>query len=117
VDPGTEYEDENHHYSLSVDYLPRERVSLHADFSYTEGEASFAPGNADLLQPVSVASFSDLDISEMSVTAAGHYRHTGGYGIGVEYRFVDVDEETDNPHDEFEAGSAHIAMVKVSKKW
>jgi hypothetical protein len=117
IDPGTEYEDENHQYSLSVDYLPLERVSLHADFSYTEGEASFAPSSADLLQPVSVSSFSDLDISETAVTATGHYRHRSGYGIGVEYRFVDVDDETDNPYDEFEAGSAHIAMVKVSKKW
>jgi hypothetical protein len=117
IDRGTEYEDENHHYSLSVDYLPRERLSLHADFSYTDGEASFSPGNADLLQPVSVASFSDLDISEMSVTAAGDYRHTSGYGIGLEYSYVDVDEDGENPHDGFETGSAHIAMVKVSKKW
>ncbi len=106
-----------HFYGLDFSYLPQNNITLGAGVGYTISSGAFYPSDANLLEPVSVASFSELKTRELLCTFSGEYRFKGGLGLGVQYRYSKFDDALDNPYDDVEDGRAHIVMLTLSKRW
>jgi hypothetical protein len=111
------YEDSSSIYSLDAYFDPFERLGLHGGVTYTSSKGTFSPNAADLLVPVSVASFGDFKFSETVLTASGRFTVAYGFAVTVDYKYSDLDEELFNPHDSIKDGEAHIGMVALEWKW
>jgi len=57
---------------VDVNYMPKDNITLHAGISYTLSKGQFYPGSANLLQPVSVGSFSALKEKKLCTTCPGN---------------------------------------------
>jgi hypothetical protein len=70
------------------------------------------------LDPIDIASLSEVRLRETEYSLSGDYRLKSGWGFGLVYRYSDFDNRLENPLNPttFD-GSAHIALVTVSKKW
>jgi predicted porin len=104
-------------FAVDVNYIPIENMTLHAGLSYTLSKGEFYPGSANLLQPVSVASFSALKEKETVYSLSGDYRFKNGFGLELRYKYSDLEDALNNPYDDVENGDAHIFMVLLSKRW
>ncbi len=90
---------------------------FNAGVTYTISRGMFYPGNADLLEPVSIATFSDLKIRESIYSLSGEYKFRNGFSVGARYRYSRLDDVLDNPYDDVRDGNAHIILITISKKW
>jgi hypothetical protein len=117
IDFSVPFKDQSHHYSVNVAYMPFERLNLGASVAHSRSTAKFYPGSPDLLQPVSVASFSKLEIRETATLISGEYEFGNGFGLGVDYKYADFDDVLDNPYDDVDDGHVHIVLLSLSKKW
>jgi predicted porin len=117
VDSGAEYEESSSVYSLDAYLSPMERLGLHGGITHTLNRGTFSPSSTDLLQPVSVSEFGDYKFSETVFSASGNYRIGRGVSVSVEYKYSDLDEAMDNPHDNIEDGDVQIVMLKLAKEW
>jgi len=117
IDSSVPFKDQSHHYSVNVAYMPFERLNLGASVSHSKSRANFYPGSPDLLEPVSVASFSKLEIRETATLISGEYEFRNGFGVGINYRYADFDDVLDNPYDDVKDGHVHIVLLSLSKKW
>jgi hypothetical protein len=104
-------------YGLDVAYMPSKNIDLHASILHTISRGNFYPSAADLLSPVSIASFSILNMRETVFSAGGQYRLRGGVTIGMQYKYSSVDDVANNPNDDLQDGKAHIVFLTLSKKW
>lgn len=118
IDAGVPYRDTARNYMLGVACRPLKALSLNADVSHTRSRGSFSPGLDVALDPVSVASFTDLRLRETVYDLSAEYALRGGWGVGVRYRYSDFDNLLENPEnpDLFD-GTAQLAMLTLSKKW
>ena len=116
-DSGVPYEEVSNTYAFDINYIPKNRFSLSCGVSHTVSEGEFHPSAADLLQPVSIASFSQLRIKETVYTATGEYRFRNGFAAGVQYRHTNFDDALDNPFDDLTDSKAHIVLLTLTKKW
>jgi hypothetical protein len=117
VDPFVPYKDKVHIYSLRMAYTPTASMTLSGGISHTVSSGAFYPTAQDLLQPASIASFTQMKTRETTVSANGEYRFKGGFSAGVQYRFSDFRDVLDNPNDDITSGRAHIVLLTISKKW
>ncbi len=117
VYPSIPYRDMVQSYSLDVTYTPVQRASLTGGITHSISSGAFSPGNAVLMQPVSVASFSEMKMRETIVTATGEYGLSKGTTVGLQYKYSDVRDALDNPYDDIENGKAHVVLLTLSKKW
>jgi predicted porin len=117
TDPLVPNTDLMHHYALDFSYLPKNNITLGAGVSYTISRGAFYPSDANLLMPVSIASFAELKTKELLCSFSGEYRFKGGFGLGAEYRYADFDDVLDNPNDDVVDGKAHIILLTLSKRW
>jgi predicted porin len=117
LDSEVPYEDTTNVISVGLDYFPRGNASLHGGISHASTEGSFSPASPDLLQPVSVASFSELETAETVYTLSGSYRFRRGIELSADYRYSDFNDVLDNPDDDAVDGSAHAVLLSVSKSW
>jgi hypothetical protein len=90
---------------------------LLGDISYTSSKGDFSPNSDDLLEPVSIATFSELDRRDLILHLGGEYYFSNGLTMGLDYRYGDLDDASDNIVDSVEDGTAHIFMVNASKRW
>jgi len=97
--------------------MPKDNISLNAGVSYTLSKGQFYPGSANLLQPVSVGSFSALKEKETVYSLSGEYRFKNGFGLELRYKYSDLNDALNNPYDDVQNGDAHIFMVLLSKRW
>ena len=104
-------------YGLGMAYTPAKNISLNADILHTISKGNFYPSAADLLTPVSVASFSQLHMKETVLTTGGEYHFRGGFTVGMQYKYSMVNDVLNNPDDDVKDGKAHILYATVSKKW
>ncbi|TAN38056.1 MAG: hypothetical protein EPN25_14505 [Nitrospirae bacterium] len=117
IDPLVPYKDRVHSYSLDAAYSPSTAIIVTGGISHTISNGGFYPNSSVLLQPVSVASFSELKIRETVVTAGGEYHLKKGFSVGVKYRYSEVQDVLANIFDDVTNGKAHIALLTISKKW
>ncbi len=117
VDPFIPATDLIHSYGLDLNYMPKDNISLNTGVSYTTSSGQFYPSDANLLQPVSIASFSQLKIRDILYYLSAEYRFKGGWAAGLQYRYSDFDDVLDNPYDDVADGRAHILMLTLSKRW
>jgi predicted porin len=117
IDSKVPYKDTTHNYVVDINYIPKDNISLNAGVSHTTSRGSFSPNDPNLLQPVSIDSFSELKIRETVYSASGEYKFKGGFATGIQYRYNDFQDVLDNPYDDVEDGEAHIILLTISKKW
>jgi hypothetical protein len=116
VDTSVPYKDKTNCYSFNISYMPKNRVNLSAGVLHRTSKGQFIPGEQDLLEPVSIASFSRLKIKETEYSISGEYSFRGGISSGIRYRFSDFDDVLDNPHDDIEDGEVHVVLLTLAKK-
>lgn len=116
-DPRVPETDTAHSYSLDLNYLPRNNVVLTGGASYTISSGAFFPSDANLTQPVSIASFSELKTRETVYWVSGQYKFKNGFSAGMQYRYTVFDDVLDNPFGDVRDGNAHIILLTLSKKW
>ncbi len=117
VDPFVPSKDLVHSYGLDLNYIPANNITINAGVSYTLSSGAFYPSDPDLLQPISIASFSQLKTRDILCFLSGEYRFKGGWAAGFQYRFSDFNDVLDNPFDDVADGKAHIIVVTLSKRW
>jgi hypothetical protein len=117
IDPYVPYENTSHNYAIDAMYMPVERVNLKAGISHTKSEGAFNVEDANLTQPVSVDSFSELKTEETIYSLSGEYTFKKNSSVGLEYRYSDLDDVIENPYDEVKDGRAHIVLLTLLKKW
>ncbi len=111
------YGDSAHAYSLGVNYVPMENLTLNASATYTISSGAFYPTSPLLLEPVSVASFSEIDVRETDCTASGEYRFKHGFAVGIRYKYSNIHDELDNPYGNIQDGTAQVIMLTATKRW
>jgi predicted porin len=108
-------------YGLTVNYIPNNRINLTAGLSYTLSSGSFSLTDPALLSPVSLAtllpSLSALKMKETDCSLSARYNFKNGFSAGVQYRYLDFNDELDNPWDDVQDGRVHIVLLTLSKKW
>ncbi len=117
LDPAVPYKDMAHNYAIDVNYMPKNNITVNAGISYSISSGMFYPNSQDLLQPVSVASFSELKLRETVYSASGEYRFRNGFAAGLQLRYTVVKDVLDNPNDDLNNGKAHIILLTLSKRW
>ncbi|MBA4371322.1 MAG: hypothetical protein C0402_00500 [Thermodesulfovibrio sp.] len=104
-------------YSLDMTYTPGRKTSITGGITHSISSGSFNPLSPVLLQPVSVASFSEMKMRETVLSTSGEYRINKGTSIGLQYKFSEIRDALNNPYDDIENGRAHIVLLTLSKKW
>jgi hypothetical protein len=117
VDPGVPYKDTAQNYALDITYVPKNSISFGGGISYTVSRGTFFPSSPDFIEPVSIASFSDLKIHETACSLFGEYKFKNGFVLGVRYRYSNIKDVLDNSNDDVQDGTAHIIMATISKRW
>ena len=104
-------------YAFDINYLPKNNISLNAGVNHTISRGIFYPSDDNLLQPVSIASFSELKTQETVYSVSGEYKFKGGFASGFQCRYSRFDDVLDNPNDDVQDGRAHIILLTMSKTW
>ncbi|HXX54230.1 MAG TPA: hypothetical protein VEI28_06650, partial [Thermodesulfovibrionales bacterium] len=104
-------------FAVDLNYMPKDNITLHAGVSYTLSSGQFYPSSADLLQPVSIASFSALKERQTIYTLSGEYRFKNGFGLELRYKYSDLKDLQNNPYDDVQNGNAYVFLVLLTKKW
>lgn len=105
-----------HSYGIDLNYSPKNTVSLAAGMNYTLSSGRFYPSDSGLLNP-SIADFSALRTKETVVYASGEYRFNRGYALGMQYKYINLDDDIHNRYDDVKDGSANMVFLTLSKKW
>jgi hypothetical protein len=103
--------------SFDLQYLLSKHVTLSAGVSNTDSNGKFHPSDPNLLIPVSVASFSELEMRETIYSVGGEFDLKGGFMIGTHYKYARLKDVADNPYDDIQNGEAHIVMLSLTKRW
>lgn len=103
--------------SFDLQYLLSKQVTLNAGVSNTESKGKFHPSDPNLLAPVSIASFSELQMRETLYTLGGQVDLKGGFTIGTQYRYALLKDLVGNPYDDIRNGEVHIVVLSLTKRW
>jgi hypothetical protein len=117
VDPMVPYKDLAHNYSLDITYVPTKNMTFQGGVSYTTSSGSFFPGNTLLLEPTSIATFSNLKIRETVYAISGEYQFKNNISLGLRYKYSNFKNVFNNLNAEVTDGTAHIVIFTVSKRW
>ena len=115
IDARVPYKEASRNYAADLSYMPKNNINVSAGVSHTVSNSRFYPSAKDLLEPVSVASFSDLKTKDTIYSFSGEYRFRGGLKLGTTYKYCSVKDALANPYDDLGNGTAHILMVTLSK--
>lgn len=115
IDTDVQYKDTAHVYSASLDYSPVENLDMLAMISHVRSSGDFYPGSGDLLNPVSVSSFSRQKIRETVYSLSGDSQCFNSLSCGLEFRYSDTKDVIDNVSDSNPDGHAYIVMLKFKK--
>jgi len=111
------FQDAAHVYTVSVNYMPVEKVNILGLIAYTRSSGEFSPVSADLLDPVSVASFSRMKFTETYYQVSSDYQCMKSASCDLTVKYNDIDDVLDNIHDSNLDGNAYVIVMSVKKKW
>ena len=119
IDQYIPYDATSHNYAVYITHVLYNNISLNAGLTHTISEGLFHPDDLNLTQPVSIASFSELETEETVYSISGEYmcKCGGGFSSGIEYIYSDFDDVLDNPYDDVEDGRAHMVILRLSREW
>jgi len=117
LDKNVPMEEKAHVFTLAAHYRFSEKLYLTGDISYTKSKGDFDPNDDDLQEPVDISSFSELDRRDFILHLGGEYYFENGLTMGLDYRYGDLDDKSDNIYDSVEDGEAHLISINASKKW
>ena len=117
VDTDVPMEQKAHVFKVGAYYHFTDALYLLGEISYTRSEAEFNPSSEDLLEPVSIASFSKMEQSYLLVHLNGQYTFNKGLGMELDYRYGDLEDRQDNIYDDIDDGEAHMIILSATKKW
>lgn len=117
TDSAVPYQDDANIYTANLRYAPKENLSLETGITHSLIRGVFHPSMQDLLEPVSVASFSELKTKETVYSAGLEYGFRTGFITKLKYRYTDLNEISDNPYDDIEDGKTHVILLTISKRW
>ncbi len=116
IDKDVQYKDMAHVYSASLDYAPVEELNILAIVTHVRSAGDFYPGSADLLNPVSISSFSKQKIRETVYSLTGDSECMNSLSCGLELSYSETRDVIDNDNDSNPNGHAYIVMLKFRKK-
>ncbi len=111
------YKDGASHYSADLSYVPEDNLNINAGVSHIILRSIFYPSNFNLLEPVSIATFTRLKARETVYSAGCQYRFRTGFTTELKYKHTVLVEDAENPYDDIMDGKAHIILLTVSKSW
>jgi len=117
VDEDVPMEQNAHIFTLGAYYHLSDAIYLLGEVTYTRSEGEFSPSAANLLEPVSIASFSRMEQSYLIFHLGGQYNFNNDLTLDLDYRYGDLDDKIDNIYDDIEDGEAHIVILSATKKW
>lgn len=117
VDRDVPYDSTSHVYSASLNYIPINKLNIYALVAYTKSDAEFSPDSPNLLEPVSIASFSRQRLTETTYRLSSDYECMNSFSCGLDFQYNDVNDVHDNIHDSNQDGHAYIIMLSLKKKW
>jgi len=117
IDPSVPYKDTANNYAINLNYLPDDKINLNAGVNHTNSAGRFYPSDPNLLQPASIASFSELKTKETVYSASGEYKFKTSLTSGIQYTYNIFNDVLDNSYDDVEDGKAHVILLTLSKKW
>ncbi|MBI5665561.1 MAG: MtrB/PioB family outer membrane beta-barrel protein [Nitrospirae bacterium] len=115
IDRDVRYEDMAHVYSASLDYMPVEKINILAMVTHVRSDGGFYPGSGDLLDPVSISSFSRQKIRETVYSLSGDSECFNSLSCGLEFTYGETNDLIDNDNDSNPDGHAYIVMLKFKK--
>jgi hypothetical protein len=117
IDADVPMEQNAHVFTVGAYYHVTDALYLLGEVSYTRSEAGFYPSSEDLLEPVSIASFSQMEQGYLLLHLTGQYKFNNGLGLELDYRYGDLEDRLDNIYDDIDDGEAHIVILSATKKW
>lgn len=117
VDRNVPMKQRSHVLTFSAYYHFTDALSLQGGVTATRNEGKFSPNSADLLEPVSIASFTQMEQRYLLFHLGGEYRFDNGMSLELDYHFGDFEDVLDNSYDHIEDGEAHIVVLSATKKW
>ena len=117
VDNDVPYESKAQIYSASLNYIPINKLIINALIAHSRSDSEFSPSKNNLLQPVSVASFSRQELAETTYRLTSDYECMNSFLCGIDLQYNDVDDLIDNIHDYSQDGHAYIILLSLKKTW
>ncbi len=116
-DSDVTYEDSASSYFLGANYHLNDHADLGGNVTHVISKGSFGTDSPDLGRPIAIDDLSRLEIEETTYAVTGSYRMIGGIQLGVEYKYIVLEDVEDNENDDVEDGSAQLIWIMLSKKW
>jgi len=117
IDNDVPYESTAQIYSASLNYVPINKLNINALVAHTKSDSEFSPSKKNLLQPVSVASFSRQELTENTYRLASDYECMNSFLCGIDLQYNDIDDVIDNIHDSNQDGHAYVILLTLKKTW
>jgi len=117
VDKDVPMDQKAHVFTVGAYYHLSDVLYLLGEITYTRSEGEFSPSSDDLLEPVSIASFSRMEQSYLLLHLGGEYKFNNGLSMDLDYRYGDLEDRLDNIYDDIDDGEAHIVILSATKKW
>jgi predicted porin len=117
VDNDVPMDQKAHVFTVGAYYNLTDALYLLGEFTYTRSEGGFYPSNDDLLEPVSIASFSEMEQDYLLLHLGGQYKFSDSLSMDLDYRYGRLEDRLDNIFDDIDDGKAHIAILSATKKW
>jgi hypothetical protein len=117
VDRNVAMDQRSHIITFGAHYRLSDALYLLGEVSTTRSEGDFSPNAADLLQPVSIASFTKMEQRYLLLHLGAEYKFSDSLNLDFDYRFGDLEDAYNNIYDDIEDGEAHIVTLTATKKW
>ena len=117
VDRNVDMDQRAHVFTLGGHYRFSDALYLLGEFSNTRSKGKFSPNSDDLLEPVSIASFSKMEQRRLFLHLGAEYKLSDGLSLDLDYRLGDLEDIEDNKYDDIDDGQSHIIILSATKKW
>jgi hypothetical protein len=97
--------------------IPIDKLNIFALIAHSKSDAEFSPNRRNLLEPVSIASFSRKRLTETTYRLTSDYECMNSFSCGLDIQYNDVNDVIDNIYDSDQDGHAYIIMVTLKKTW
>lgn len=110
VDTGVPYTDESNTFSLALQYLPREDITVTADVSQTISEGEWLTGNV-VVEPGSLSAFSLINVAETLLTLELRKRFLEDWEAGLKF-YADI---YDDRAGDFQDGKFYATTLSLKR--
>ena len=117
VDRHVPFDQRAHVITFGAHYRVSDALYLLGEVTTTRSEGGFSPNADDLVEPVSIASFSRMEQRYFLLHLGAEYKVSEDLSLDLDYRFGDFEDGLDNIYDDIDDGEAHIVLLSATKKW